>query len=105
MPSEREVEAGAQAMAELLTIEAPKLPAACWMGSARVILEAAERIREDERRKNCKHPRKWGSGSLNSDGSSRSTWRCPDCGLGGEISTPPRSDGDGMRTMLSNWPR
>lgn len=34
-------EAGAAVMADLPTIDAPKLPSPCWMGSVRAILEAA----------------------------------------------------------------
>jgi hypothetical protein len=45
MPTEAEVEAAAQVMADLPSIDAPKLPAPCWMGSARAMLEAAERVR------------------------------------------------------------
>lgn len=45
MPTEAEVEAGARVMADLPTIDAPKLPFPCWMGSVRSILEAAEKVR------------------------------------------------------------
>lgn len=45
MPTEKEVEAGARVMADLPSIDAPKLPSPCWMGSARAILEAAEKVR------------------------------------------------------------
>jgi len=45
MPTEKEVEAAARVMADLPTIDAPKLPFPCWMGSVRAILEAAEKVR------------------------------------------------------------
>jgi hypothetical protein len=102
MPTEKEVEAAARVMADLPSIDAPKLPAPCWMGSARSILEAAERERERHRRETCKHPRKQGTGMVCSDGSSESYWSCPDCLQTGHIRTPPRADGEGMRAMLSN---
>lgn len=54
-----------------------------------------------EKRKNCTHPRLRGSGSVSSDGSSHSTWYCPDCGDSGETKTPPRTDGEGLRAMLT----
>lgn len=91
MPSEAEVEAGAKVMADLPTIDAPKLPASCWEGSARVILEAAERVRDDERRKSCKHPRAIGNGMVSSDGASSTSWTCPDCGEHYSYVSPARA--------------
>lgn len=47
MVTDAEVEAGAKVMASLCTagiIEAPVLPAPCWNGSVRAILEAAEKV-------------------------------------------------------------
>lgn len=71
----------------------------------RAALEAAEYVRQADLFKNCRHPRKSGSGSVSSDGSSHSTWFCPDCGAHGESRTPPREDGEGMRAMLGSLPR
>ena len=50
MPSEAEVEAGAYVLAASLLIDAPKLPFPSWMGLSRVVLEAAERVREQAAR-------------------------------------------------------
>jgi len=43
-------------------------------------------------RENCKHPMemRMGSGSIGSDGSSKSTWFCRKCGASGGWETPPR---------------
>jgi hypothetical protein len=43
-----------------------------------------------DRRENCKHPRKNGTGMVGSDGSSKMTWSCPDCGQSGGTETPAR---------------
>lgn len=105
MPTEDEVEAGAKVMADLPTIDAPKLPAPCWMGSVREILVAAEKVREVARKKNCTHPRRVGNGMVSSDGASESYWSCPDCGAHDHVRTPPRTDGRVVLDMPMNWPR
>lgn len=105
MPTEDEVSVGAEAIARSPLIDAPKLPAECWHGLARAVLEAAERKRDEAKRATCRHPRRSASGTLNSDGSSSYRFYCPDCGASGESSTPARSDGEGMRAMLMNMPR
>lgn len=95
MATDAEVEAGAEVMASLCTagiIEAPQLPAPCWNGSVRAILEAAEKVRAEQKRKNCTHPSKNGTGSIAADGSSKSTWICRDCGVSGSSETPPRRE-------------
>jgi hypothetical protein len=45
----------------------------------------------EEKRKNCKHFGRIGSGSIGSDGSSSTHWYCPDCGASYSQVTPPKS--------------
>jgi len=49
MASEAEVDAAARVLADTPTIDAPKLGFQCWMGTARAVLEAAERVRNEPR--------------------------------------------------------
>lgn len=46
-----------------------------------------------DRIENCKHQRANGSGSLGSDGSSKMSWRCQDCGKSWVQETPPHPQG------------
>ena len=57
---------------------------------AKAALEAAESARAMQEKKNCKHPRKNGQGTCNSDGSSSWSWVCPDCGASDSGTSPPR---------------
>lgn len=60
---------------------------------ARDVLDAIEA----HRRATCQHPRKQGQGTLSSDGSSHSTWYCPDCFASGEHSTSTLDDIEAAR--------
>lgn len=42
-----------------------------------------------DRKENCQHPRRTGTGSIGADGSSKMTWHCPDCHRSGGWETPP----------------
>lgn len=45
-----------------------------------VIITASDAYRAEEKRKNCKHFNRTGTGSVGSDGSGWSTWYCSECG-------------------------
>jgi hypothetical protein len=85
-PTEAEVEAASRALTERGVI----IP----RGYLRLALTAAAQVRAREKAKNCKHPRMRGTGSLGTDGSSHSTWSCPDCYASGEMKPPPRGERD-----------
>jgi hypothetical protein len=46
---------------------------------AAALRRAGWRVQPPLTKENCRHPRKFGSGSIGSDGASRMTWYCPDC--------------------------
>lgn len=52
--------------------------------TVRLALEAVERVRAEERRKHCTHPRRVGSGWCSGDGTSGGEWSCPDCFASGK---------------------
>ncbi len=52
------------------------------------LIKAGWRVQSPLTKANCKHPRKQGSGMLGSDGSSKMSWFCPDCGDSHEFSSP-----------------
>ena len=99
MPTDAEIKAAATALYGSLN------PSDKARAMARRALGAAEVVRAAEKRRTCKHEGRIGHGSVSSDGSSSMSWHCPACGESGESSTPPRTDGEGMRAMLSNLPR
>lgn len=43
----------------------------------------------EEKRRNCRHFNRQGSGTVGSDGSSKWSWYCADCGASDEGITPP----------------
>lgn len=91
MASEEQVAAGAAILAASPMIDKPKLPAECWHGLARAVIDAAEQAKDAERRKNCKHVNKRSYGTVNSDGSSRFDWYCRECWASGSTETPPNN--------------
>lgn len=62
---------------------------------------ALDRHRAAEKRANCEHHGKRGSGHIASDGSSSMEWWCPDCGASGKSETPAR-DGTSQPWLLIN---
>lgn len=58
-----------------------------WPDLMRAALDAIAR----DKKANCKHMRKNGTGQVCSDGSSKTTWFCLDCGASGEMETPARA--------------
>lgn len=50
-----------------------------YRAMARAAIEALDTCRAEEKRKNCKHLRKFGGGSIGESGA-HSYWRCHDCG-------------------------
>lgn len=107
MPTQAEVQAARDAYRDYMHQADPRYPALHMLHEAAIrrALIAAEAERDEDRRKNCTHPRRIGNGMVCSDGSSESSWSCPDCGACGHSRTPPRPDGEGMRAMLSSLPR
>jgi hypothetical protein len=85
MASKGEIEAAALAM---LDLEGGYIEP--WRNIARAGLEAAERVRAEEKRASCQHLRKVGSGYVGSDGSGRNVWHCPECGAHHESEWPAR---------------
>lgn len=80
MPSTAEIEAAGRALCEECALETyDKVSKSKYDGDARAALAAAEKVRDIERRENCKHPRKQGTGSISSDGTSCMRWHCQDC--------------------------
>ena len=53
-------------------------PCAC-LDVARAVIAAVDTYRDEEKRKNCQHPRRWGGGGAD-PGASYSYWHCQDCG-------------------------
>lgn len=47
------------------------------------------RVRPPLTKENCDHPRARGNGMLSSDGSSKTSWYCPDCHHSYEFESPP----------------
>lgn len=100
-------------MSEIMTVAKAMAEAAgfCWENCAQSQWErdaeagirALDAYRAAEKRKNCKHPRKTGTGMVGSDGSSYHDWHCPDCGAGDRWETPARNTGTPL--MLSNGDR
>lgn len=62
-------------------------------------LDAAEGVRDELKRLHCKHPRATENGMISSDGSSFSSWSCPDCGSSGAFNSPPRDSADAAITF------
>ncbi len=59
--------------------------------AARDAIAALDNFRAAEKRKNCKHTNKRGSGSIGSDGSSKTYWYCMECGTSYNEETPARA--------------
>lgn len=57
---------------------------------ARAAIAALDAYRAEERRKNCQHLNKTGTGMVGSDGSSYYDWYCRDCHASGHSETPAR---------------
>jgi hypothetical protein len=70
----------------------------------RAALDAAEAENAEERRENCKHTNKFGSGSVSSDGSWHISWYCRDCGRSYEASTPAHPVSDAFITSEEKKP-
>lgn len=51
-----------------------------YRNQASAAIEALDNFRNAEKRKNCKHLNRTGTGSIGSDGSGWSTWFCQECG-------------------------
>lgn len=101
MPTNDEIEAAARGMYGKHWDGPPdKMPGPkmkdVWRHYAKAALEGAE----EYRRSQCRHPRKTSQGWASSDGSSETTWHCPDCLASGKTKTPPRPDGGA--TFLMN---
>jgi hypothetical protein len=56
-----------------------------------VIITASDAHRAEEKRKNCKHLRKTGGGSIGESGS-HSYWHCHDCGASYDSRAPVTGD-------------
>lgn len=65
-------------------------PCPCADNLARAALEAAEKVRESERKANCQHARRNGQYQTSGDGSSKWWWFCSDCGRSDRGETPAR---------------
>lgn len=81
MPSTLELDAAAEAMSATRRELIAKPLQSVWPQLAKAALEAAERARDAERRRHCKHLNKMGDGWVSSDGKSGGSWRCTDCGV------------------------
>jgi transposase-like protein len=62
--------------------------------AARDAIAAYEAFQAAERRRTCKHPRRMGSGSVSSDGSSSGHYYCPDCHQSWNYETPPSAESE-----------
>jgi hypothetical protein len=63
-----------------------------WRGQAQAAINAVDSFRDEQRRKNCTHPRKFGGGAVGESGS-YSYWHCQDCGASYD-SRKPNSPAD-----------
>lgn len=54
------------------------------------LTRAGWRVRAPITKETCKHSMRIGSGMIGSDGSSKSSWYCPECGDSGHSETPSR---------------
>lgn len=63
--------------------------------AAQAAIAALDIYRAEEKRKNCKHPSKFGTGSVGGDGTIWSTWYCRDCGASYDSRTALVSPADG----------
>lgn len=55
----------------------------------RAIIDLRKAVPVPITKENCNHPRRIGNGSLSSDGSSKTSWYCPDCHASYEFESPP----------------